>query len=334
MIFTNPVGLYLLPLLLVPLLLGTQQQEGYPSLAGFPPDRISQSITWALRIAGVLAIAGLILGLSGIALRERTFERFGQGAHIVLLIDRSASMNDTFAGREPSGGEESKSSAAKRLLKDFVQERKHDRFGVAAFSTAPIHVVPITDHKGIVLDAIDAIDRPGLAFTDVGRGLGMALSMIDEDVLPGSRAIVLVSDGVAVVGRRVQESLRVDFARRPVHLYFLYLRTEGSNSMFATPPPNAEDTPQALPERHLNKFFESLRVPYRPYEAENAEAVKSAIADIGKLEQTPIVYTERIPQYDLSRWAYALAALAISLLLAGKFCARSLRSVPGGAHAH
>ncbi|MFT3731892.1 MAG: vWA domain-containing protein [Hyphomicrobium sp.] len=333
MIFTNPLGLYLLPLMLVPLFLGTQQQDGYPSLAALPADRLSQVVTWALRLAGAVAIGGLILGLSGIALRERKIERFGQGAHIVLLIDRSASMNDTFAGRQPSGAEESKSFAAKRLLKDFVVKRKHDRFGVAAFSTAPIHVVPITDHKEIVLNAIDAIDRPGLAFTDVGRGLGMSLSMIDEDVLPGSRAIVLVSDGVAVIGRRVQEALRTDFARRPVHLYFLYLRTEGSNSMFATPPPDAEDTPQALPERHLNKFFESLRIPYRAYEAENAEAVKAAIDDIGKLEQTPIVYTERIPQYDLSRWAYALAALAIALLLAAKVCSRTLRSIAGGVHA-
>lgn len=331
MIFTNPLSLYLLPLALLPFLFGIQKQDGYPSLDSVPIDRLSETITWALRIAGAVAIGGLVIGMSGIALRERKIERFGQGAHIVLLIDRSASMNDTFAGRQPSGAEESKSSAAKRLLKDFVITRKHDRFGIAEFSTAPMHVVPITDHKGIVLDAIDAIDRRGLAMTDVGRGLGMALSMIDEDVLPGSRAIVLVSDGVAVVGRRVQEALRTNFARRPVHLYFLYLRTAGANSMFATPPPDVEDTPQALPERHLNKFFQSLRIPYRAYEAENAEAVKGAIDDIGKLEQTPIVYTERIPQYDLSRWAYAFAAVAIALLLAAKLCARTLHTHPGGA---
>jgi mxaC protein len=332
MIFTNPLGLYLLPLALLPLFLGIQKQEHYPSLAGLPPDGLSQAISWAIRLAGVLAIAALVFGISGIAQRERSTERFGQGAHIVLLIDRSSSMNDTFAGRQPSGAEESKSSAAKRLLKDFVIERKHDRFGVTAFSTAPIHVVPITDHKGIVLNAIDAIDRPGLAFTDVGRGLGMALGMIDEDVLPGSRAIVLVSDGVAVIGRRIQERLRAEFARRPVHLYFLYLRTEGSNSMFAEPPPGQEDTPSALPERHLNMFFQSLRVPYKAYEAESAGAVKAAIEDIGKLEQTPIVYVERTPQYDLSKWAYAFAAMAIALLLAAKLGGRTLQGAVGGTH--
>lgn len=329
MIFTNPLALALLPLALLPLVLSGRKEDGYPSLAGLGPDRLSQAIDVALRLAGVAAIAGLALGIAGLALRERTVERFGQGAHIVLLIDRSSSMDDTFAGRQPSGAEESKSAAAKRLLKDFVTKRAHDRFGVAAFSTAPIHVVPITDRKDLVLAAIDAIDRRGLAFTDVGRGLGMALSMMDEDVAQGARAIVLVSDGAAVIGRRVQERLRTEFARRPVHLYWLYLRTEGTRGIFEAPPPGTEDTPQVLPERHLNKFLESLRVPYRAFEAESPAAVESAIAEIGKLEQAPIVYAERIPQYDLSRWAYGLAALGLAFLLAAKLIERPV----GGAHA-
>ncbi len=328
-IFTNPAALFLLPLALIPLFLGTQKREAFPSLAEFQPDRLSRAIENALRIFGVLAMAGLILGIAGISFRERTVERFGQGSHIVLLIDRSASMNDTFAGRQPSGAEESKSGAAKRLLKDFVKQRAHDRFGVAAFSTAPIHVVPITEHKDIILGAIDTIDRPGLAFTDVGRGLAMALSMTAEDTSLGSNAIVLVSDGVAVIGRRIQETLRTEFARRPVHLYFLYLRTEGAKGIFEPPPPGVEDTPQALPERHLNKFFESLKIPYRAFEAESPQAVASAITEIGKLEQTPIVYSEHIPKYDLSRWAYALAALGLGLLLVAKSCERTLGAQKG-----
>jgi len=331
MIFSNPLALLLLPLALLPLVLSGRREQAYPSLAPYEPDRLSQAVDAALRIAGMVAIASLILGIAGIALRERTLERFGQGAHIVLLIDRSSSMDDTFAGRQPSGAEESKSAAAKRLLKDFVSKRAHDRFGVAAFSTAPIHVVPITDRKELVLAAIDAIDRRGLAFTDVGRGLGMALSMMDEDVAEGARAIVLVSDGAAVIGRRVQERLRAEFTRRPVHLYWLYLRTEGTRGIFEPSPPGTDDTPQVLPERHLNKFFESLRVPYRAFEAESPAAVAQAISEIGKLEQAPIVYAERIPQYDLSRWAYALAALGLAALLAAKLAERALE--PGGSHA-
>jgi mxaC protein len=161
----------------------------------------------------------------------------------------------------------------------------------------------------------------------------MALSMTEADVSQSSRAIILVSDGAAVIARRVQESLKAEFARHPVHLYWLYLRTKGTNGIFEPPPPGVEDTPQVLPERHLHKFLQGLHIPYRAFEAESPEAVKAAITEIGKLEQTPILYTERVPQYDLSRWVYGLAALALAVLLAAKFCERSLASRRTSAHA-
>jgi mxaC protein len=333
MIFTNPVALLLLPLCLLPLLLDLQPQEGFPSFEGIETDRLSHLLGYALRFLGVVAIGGLILGIAGLSLRQRTVDRFGQGAHIVLLIDRSSSMDETFAGREPSGKEESKSGAAKRLLRGFIKQRDHDQFGICVFSTAPIRAVPITDSKDIALAAIDAIDRPALAYTDVGRGLAMSLSMMDEDKSQASRAIVLVSDGAAVIARRVQTSLRAEFARRPLHLYWLYLRTKGTNGIFEQPAPGVEDTAQVLPERHLNLFFQSLHIPYKAFEAESPQAVQSAIAEIGKLEQKPIIYADHIPQYDLSRWVYGIAALALILLLASKFAERSLVAVRDSADA-
>ncbi len=324
MIFTDPAMLVLLPLALVPFLFDLLNRQPFPSFEGVEPDRLSRSIEIGLRLIGAIAIASLICGMAGIALRQRTVDRFGQGYHIVLLIDRSFSMDETFAGREPSGGEESKSHAAKVRLKQFVEKRDHDQFGVTLFSTAPIRAVPITDDKKIVLAAIDAIDRQALEYTDVGRGLALSLSMMDEDKSQASRAIVLVSDGAAVIAMKVQETLRTEFARRPLHLYWLYLRTKGSNGIFGPPPSDTEDTAENLPERHLNTFFQSLHVPYKAFEAESPQAVSSAIAEIGKLEQTPIVYAEHIPQYDLSRWAYGLGTIALLALVASKLCERSL----------
>jgi mxaC protein len=142
--------------------------------------------------------------------------------------------------------------------------------------------------------------------------------MHEADPTAAPRAIVLVSDGAAVIDRRVQEKLRADFAKRPVNLYWLYLRTVGSPGLFDQPAPDVPDTPFALPERHLNKFFESLKIPYRAFEAENPQAVADAIAEIDKLERNPIRYSERIPAVDLSWLAYAAAAVALLLLLLAK----------------
>lgn len=324
--FTTPLVLALLPLALLPLCASPQAEQSYPSLADFETDPLSSAIEWLLRLAGALAIAALIIGIAGIHRLGQTIEKTGEGAHMVLLIDRSSSMDNTFAGRAPEGGEESKSAAARRLLKEFIINRRHDLVGVAAFSTSPMHVLPMTEHKEAVLAAVDAMDRPGLAFTNVGRGLALALDMQEADLSPAARVIVLVSDGAAVIDRKVQEKLRAAFARRPINLYWLFLRTEGTPGITTVPEPGEEDTPQAMPERHLDIFFKSLGIAYRAFEAENPEAVRDAIQEINKLERSRITYFERIPQQDLSGRAYAVALAALAVLLAAKLA--EVRLVP------
>ena len=323
---TAPAVLFLLPLALLPLLLSPQRSQSYPSTDGIEADPLSVGIDWALRLSGVVALTALILGIGGLHRLGRTIEKTGEGAHIVLLIDRSSSMDNTFAGRAPEGGEESKSAAARRLLKAFILGRDHDLVGVAAFSTSPMHVLPMTEHKEAVTAAVDAMDRPGLAFTNVGRGLALALDMQEADTSPAARVIVLVSDGAAVIDRKVQETLRAAFARRPINLYWLFLRTEGTPGISTEPGPGEEDTPQAMPERHLDRFFKSLGITYRAFEAENPEAVGHAIAEIAKLEQSPITYTERIPHEDLKPRVFAVALAALLVLLAARLA--EVRLVP------
>jgi mxaC protein len=334
---SHPALLLLLPLALLPLFFAAQTPEGYPSLEAAETDALSLAVDIGLRLLGTIAIAALILGLSGLNRLGQSIPRIGKGANIVLLFDRSASMNDTFAGRPPTGEEESKSAAARRFLKAFVANREHDRFGVAAFSTAPMFVLPLSDHKDATLAAIDAIDLPGLALTDVGRGLVMAQAMQEADILNtqgedsglGTRAIVLVSDGAAVIDRKVQEKLQAAFAKRPIHLYWIFLRTEGSRGIFDPLREGDRDTPYAMPERHLNMFFQGLKVPYQAFEVENPAAVGEAIAAIDKLERSPIRYVERIPQRDLSGYAYGASALALFLLVLAKLAETRISAAPG-----
>jgi mxaC protein len=324
---SHSVLLLLLPLAVLPLIYTAQDAEGYPSLGAVRADPLSVFVDVALRLLGALAIAALVLGLSGLHRLGQSIERLGEGANIVLLFDRSASMNDTFAGQAPTkSGEESKSAAARRFLKQFVTKREHDRFGIAAFSTSPMFVLPLSDHKDATLGAIDAIEQPGLALTNVGKGLAMALSMHDADILStqgadgglAARAIVLVSDGAAVIDRKVQQKLEAAFTKRPVNLYWIFLRTEGSRGIFDVPGPDDTDTPYAMPERHLNLFFQNLKIPYKAFEVENPAAVGDAVAAIDKLERRPMRYDERIPQKDLSVVAYGVAAVALLLLILAK----------------
>lgn len=319
----RPLVLALLVLALLPLLATVFRRRGIPAASLVPDDPLSRAVSVALRLAGCLAIAALVLGLAGLHRREQSVEREGTGAHLVLLLDRSSSMDNSFADRAPTGDQESKSAAAKRLLAQFVARRPHDRIAVAAFSTSPMPVLPLTDHHEVVDAAIDAIDRPGLAFTDVGRGLALAFSSFAADTDEASRAVLLVSDGAALIDRRVQETLRDAVARTPVHLYWLFLRSRGSPGIHDKPA-SGEDTPQSNPERHLHLFLESLGVPYRAFEATSPQAVAEAITEIDRQETRPIRYVERIPRRDYARPAYGLAGVAVALLFAAKLAERRL----------
>jgi len=321
----SPLALLLLPLALAPLLFSALRPSPVASVAAAPQDTLSGAVALALRLSAMVAIGASALAVAGPYREGRSVLRYGQGAEISILIDRSASMNETFAGRTPAGGDESKASAAKRIMSDFVGRRAHDLFGVTAFSTSPILVMPMTDHREAVRAAIQAIDRPGLGYTNIGRGLAMALSQLPVGGDVESRVILLVSDGAAVIDPRIQDQLRADFRKIMPNLYWLFLRTQGSKGVSDKPDPGELDTPQALPERHLDLFFKSLGVSYRAFEAEGPAAVAEAIAEIDRLERRPFRYAERIPRKDLTDETLLVAAFASSLLLAAKFAETGLK---------
>ena len=315
----HPRVLALLVLALLPFVRSGRRTTYVGAASAAPPDPGSTAVDWVLRIAAALTFAALVVALSGPFRRGLVVTRAGVGAQVVILLDRSGSMNDTFAGKTPTGGEESKAAATKRLLRNFVGSRPHDLFGVAAFSTSPMLVLPLTDHPDAVRAAIDASDRRGLDFTNMARGLGMALSMFSTERAGEHHVILLVSDGAAMIESHVQDQLRADFQKLKPDLYFLFLRTAGSKGMFDIPGPD-ENTPQAMPERFLNLFFQTLDVPYRAFQAENPAQVAAAIHQIDELARYPIVYSEQLPRDDLTAWLYATAAGSLGIVLAGSLC--------------
>lgn len=318
----HPVLLFALPLALLPLGLRWLRASAVPRLDLRAQDGASRVIDIGLTLLGVLGLAALVLGLAQPWLGGGSVPYQGVGANLVLLIDRSSSMDDTFAGRTPEGAEESKASAARRILMDFVARRPDDRIGIAGFSTAPMLVLPMTESRSAIAAAIRALAEPGLSQTDVGRGLTLAIGMAQDEAVQGSRAVVLVSDGAAVIAPEVQTALRNLAARQPVNLYWLYLRTKGAKGLFEMPAPGEADTPQRRPERHLHLFLQSLGLPYHAYEAESAGAVQAAVAEIGKLESRPILTRRAVPRRDLGWLCYLLAGLCAAALAGARWLER------------
>ena len=337
MSFDQPLLLWLLPLALLPLLVRRAGALPQPWLALMPSDPASDLLRWALRGAAVLALAAILLGLAGPYLPEIEVERIGRGAEIVLVLDRSRSMDQGFAGGRgarvappPGNGpevldhyarlrsaeaRESKGKVARELLAQFAAQRPQDRFGMIVFSTLPIHVLDFTQKAEVVQAAINAgnIGR-GLSETNISLALQAALGFFDNRPYTGSRIIMLVSDGGDRIDVDARERITHLVRKHRVAIYWLYIRSARSPGL-APQGDEAATSADTVPEYFLHRFFESLGTPYRAYEAQDQDALQEAIADVNRLETLPITTFDTVPRRDLSQWAYAVALAGVLLLL-------------------
>ncbi len=288
----------------------------YSSLSRVPADPLSDRLDWLLRLVACATIASLVIGMAGPYQREQWVDRIGTGAHIVLLLDRSSSMNENFTGRYLGAkATESKSAMARKLLSEFVQRRQHDLFGMVAFAAAPIYVLPLTEDKPAIQAAIAAAGSRGHGVTHIAPGLAMALDFFTDTPRQGSRIILLVSDGAARIDEQTRDRLRQTFQETGTTLYWIYLRNPTSAPL-AEKPANPNET--TTPEYFLNAYFESLEVPYRAFEAENPNAMEKAIAEVERLENLPLPYREKLPRQDLSGPFYGVALVLMVLLLSAR----------------
>ena len=108
--FDHPLLLLALPLALLPLFLSAFRRSAHPRIAFAEPDRLSRALSIALPLLGSISLCSLLLGLAGLHRTDQTIQREGRGAHLMILIDRSSSMESTFANRRPDGAEESKAN--------------------------------------------------------------------------------------------------------------------------------------------------------------------------------------------------------------------------------
>lgn len=312
--------LWLLPLALLPWLpSGRQPQAQYAALALIAADPRSRWIGRLLRACASVAAAALVIALAAPRSPESTVETVGRGAEIVVLLDRSLSMDQPFG--KPSNAVldltgTTKAQVAQRLLGQFARQRADDQFGLVLFSTLPLPVLPFTQDQDVIQAAVDATGTSrALGDTDVGLGLLAAADYFDSRVYSGSRAVVLISDGGAQLDPITRQHITDAYLRNRIRLYWLYIRSRFGPGLLTA---GQADSPadDAIPERALHHFFRGLKSPYRLYEAEDADALQRAISELGRMESAPLQLRVRRAAADLRGWPLAVA-LAALVVLAG-----------------
>ena len=322
--FAQPLALLLLPLALLPLLRSRRDTLAFSWLAWLPQDRIGRFTGFLWRACALLALLFIVVALAGPGREETQIMRTGSGAEIMLLIDRSRSMDERMLtsdwrtldplvvrNQARSRGEQ-KGKVARDLISKFVAERPDDRFALTFFSANPIRVVSFTRHDEVVQAAIAAggIGR-GITSTDIGRALISAIHQFEQRSYSGSRLILLVSDGGAHLDTETRRQIRQGLLQNRIALNWIYLRSVNGPD-FSNPGKQVD----SMPEVSLHRFFQSLITPYVVYQAQTPEDLQEAVADVGRLQNFPLDYLERVPRRDYSRTCLAAAALFCLILLA------------------
>lgn len=314
MTFSFPWVLWFMPLAFIPLIFKETSLQYYSWNEMIPKDRLSSIIAIILKFIATLILIMIIIGLSGPHSRQKEIEKTGIGAQIGLVLDRSASMDDPFAGNDQTKVGEIKSAAAARLIIEFVQSRANDMIGMVTFSNSAMYVLPLTDNKNAIISAVRATAGNALFQTNIGSGLTTGAELFNKVPDSGSRAVILLSDGGGRIDAATQEKIKDWFGRFKISLYWIVLRQPGGISIFNTSYKPKDDDPLP-PQIELNEFFKTLPSSFQAYEAEDPKTLQKAIEDINQKEKKPIKYFEKIPGQDYSTHCFVTAALLMIALL-------------------
>lgn len=310
--------LWLLPLGLLPLLPRATATSRVAHLAWLPADRIGPIAEAALRVIAALTIAATVIALAGPERPESSITRTGRGAEIALLLDRSSSMDQEIRHNRYDRGDdverETKAQSMRRAFTDFVSRRPHDRYALVLFANSAMRILPFTEDVNAVRAGIAAasIGR-GLTETDIGRALLAGIEAFKDRSYTGSRVIVLVSDGGAVLDPPTQARIREGLAKERISLYFIYIRSAtNSPDLYQE---SVGPIEASTPEWVLHGWFRTLATPYRVFQAKDPASIGAAVTALDRQQNLPLTYEERIARVDLRGVALAAAAALAALLL-------------------
>jgi mxaC protein len=271
-----------------------------------------------LKVLASLAIISLILALAGPYKPEQKIEKIAAGAEIVLLLDRSRSMDDAFAIKgqllmKSVATSDSKRRTARSYLTEFVKQRPDDRFGFVFFSSNAVDLLPLTYSKEAILATINASALgKGLSETNMSKALLEAASLYEGQTYRGSRIVLLVSDGGQELEPEDKLKIATLYKELNLSIYWIYMRSTQGMTLDETGNDNFLWTD--TPERKLHTYFKSLELPYRAFEVESVQTFSDALDEIDRQQYQILIVEETLPRELKEKPFYWLAIVTILLL--------------------
>ena len=256
----------------------------------------------------LVAIGGLIVALA----RPQTHDAFNKsrinGTDIVLAIDISGSMM-------AKDFKPSRFAAAKEVASKFVNQREHDNMGLVVFAGESLSLMPLTNDRAAIINAIDNINMGDLTDgTAIGDGLVSAINRIISGKAK-SKSIILLTDGTNNAGE-VPPSTAAQIARQKgVRVYTIGV---GTNGTIKIPDPygfSSTVIETKIDEESLKEIASSTNGKY--FRAKDEKVLKKVFDEIDRLEKSVLdvdrfTYTEE----NFEPWILlSLCSLGVYLLL-------------------
>ena len=266
-----------------------------------------------------LVIAALIVALARPQSSSSSQNITTEGIDIVMALDISASM--LAEDLKPNRIE-----AAKKVARDFIDQRPNDRIGLVVFSGESFTQCPMTTDHAVLKNLLLGIQSGMLADgTALGEGLATAVNRIRNSTAK-SKVIILLTDGVNNIGAIAPETAGDIAQAFGIRVYTIGVGTEGMAPYPVQTPLGTQYQymPVQIDEAVLQKIAGSTGGKY--FRATSSGQLKTIYQDIDKLEKTRIDVTEfrhRSEEY------YPIALVAIGLLCLEYFLRQTLfRTLP------
>ncbi|CAN5226270.1 VWA domain-containing protein [soil metagenome] len=244
----------------------------------------------------------LTLALLSVALArpqlQRTLETVNaSGVEIILALDVSLSMNieDFLIG----GRQVNRLTAAKKVMREFIQGRASDRIGIVAFSGRPYTPSPLTMDQDWLLDSIDRLELGVVkeSGTAIGSGIAAAAKRLDQRESK-SKIVVLLTDGANNSGNLTPRTAAELARTLGIKIYTIAVGTPGMHRIPDPSRPGAiikvsqefdVETLQAIADISGGAF----------YMAENTESLERIFDTINQMEKTEISRTTVVEADEL-----------------------------------
>lgn len=256
----------------------------------------------------LVAIGGLIVALA----RPQSHDNFNKshinGTDIVIALDISGSMN-------AKDFSPTRFAAAKDVAAKFVNQREHDNIGLVIFAGESLSLMPLTNDRGALINAIENIQMGDLVDgTAIGDGLVSAINRITSGNAK-SKSIILLTDGTNNAGEVPPATAAQIAKQKGIRVYTIGIGTNGTINI---PDPygfSSTTIETKIDEESLRQIAEATNGKY--FRAKDERVLKRVFDEIDKLEKSILnvdkfTYTEE----NFEPWILlSLCSLGLYLLL-------------------